>query len=177
MRGADDEDVDLVHPARGEEEAGGQDGKQADDVEGRVVGEEGFGAGALEGGVAVLEEGLFLCVSGDAGECGREEGDEDGQEQRLGEDGKGDDEGGAEPGRELLGLGELDGVAKGETVEEPDDGARCPAVTVGEGPEGPREAAKEDEGEAEEAVGSRAGTSVSRVAWHIGTPHCRHSTH
>lgn len=130
---ADEGDVDFVKPAGGGDEFEGEEEDDGYDVGGGVVGEEGVGLYAFEGGDGAAELDFSGCVGGDFGKGVGEDGDEDGEEEGVAEEGVDDHEDGAEDLVEVGGLGDAGAV---ETEPDPEhpfgdlDGAGLVAEVV-----------------------------------------------
>ena len=90
------EDVDAVEVALRDEEFGGEDEKESENVEGWEVGEDGVGFDALEGEDRAAEVDFGSGVCGDEAEGVGQHGDEDGEEERVAEEGEEDHERGPE---------------------------------------------------------------------------------
>ncbi|KAG8410581.1 hypothetical protein J3459_017054 [Metarhizium acridum] len=112
-------DVDGVEEARRDEELERQHGEDGQHVEGRRVGEERVALDALKGEDGAAEANLGGLVGDNVREGVCQDGHEDGQEERVAEEGKGDHERGAEDHVEAHRLGDARAVEAEPDPEEP----------------------------------------------------------
>lgn len=95
VQGPHASDVDLVEPARADEELERDEHKHGEDVEGRLVGEDGVALHAFEGQHGVAELDLGGRVRDDGAEGIGEHRHEDGEEEGVAEEGEGHHQGGS----------------------------------------------------------------------------------
>ena len=86
------DDVDAVEVALRDEDFGGQDQEEGEDVEGWEIGEDGVGFDAFEGEHCAAEIDFGSGVCGDEAEGVGQHGDKDGEEERVAEEGEEDHE-------------------------------------------------------------------------------------
>ncbi|KAF5124023.1 hypothetical protein E5D57_011944 [Metarhizium anisopliae] len=114
-----DGDVDGVEDARRDEELERQHGQHGQHVEGRRVGEQRVALDALKGEDGAAEANLGGLVGDNVRKGVCQDGHEDGQEERVAEEGKGDHERGAEHNVEAHRLGDARAVEAEPDPEQP----------------------------------------------------------